>query len=181
MILYMSVAVKLVGEEHAMQLYRDSIFCPFFRGDRPAQKRVFDTILSGCIPVALAHHYEKDNDNKTSYFANGACPTSKVYPWAKGSFGEKYPHMGIDYSELFVEIDAKECGSGGVDCIPTVLEKLLNDTAALRKKQYTLAKYARLFSFGMQDNAFQHVDAMSALLVVGRHHVMLMSDLSQSP
>ena len=89
--------------------------------------------------------------------------------------------MGIDYSELFVEIDAKECGSGGVDCIPTVLEKLLNDTAALRKKQYTLAKYARLFSFGMQDNAFQHVDAMSALLVVGRHHVMLMSDLSQSP
>lgn len=177
----MSDAVKLNGEAHAMQLYRDSIFCPFFRGDRPAQKRVFDTILSGCIPVVLAYHYEKDHHNKTSYFAHGACPTSTVYPWAKGSFGENYPHMGIDYSELVVEIDAKKCGSVGVDCIPTVLEKFLNDTAALRKKQHTLAKYARLFSFGMQDNAFQHVDAMSALLIASRHHAMLMSDLTQSP
>lgn len=161
---------KMVGEAHTMQLYRESIFCPSFRGDTPDQKRFFDAILSGCIPVVMAHYWNDDDKNKTSYFAPAKnAALSNVYPWAKGSFGQKYPNMGIDYSELVIEINEKDCG---LDCLPTTLERWLKDPAALREKQKQLAKFARLFSFGMKDNAFQYVDAMAALLVRTRHYVL---------
>ena len=159
-----------------MRLYRDSVFCPCFRGDRPATRRIFDAMLSGCIPVVLAHRDDGRGAAATSYFARGPGITNAdVYPWARGSFGDAHPGMGIDYSELVVEVPA-ECG---VDCIPPVLEGLLlNDTAALRRKQRNLARYARLFSFGMgKGRAFERVDAMSALLVAARHHAMMLLGL----
>eukprot|EP00584_Thalassiosira_punctigera_P024351 CAMPEP_0172574100 /NCGR_PEP_ID=MMETSP1067-20121228/136531_1 /TAXON_ID=265564 ORGANISM="Thalassiosira punctigera, Strain Tpunct2005C2" /NCGR_SAMPLE_ID=MMETSP1067 /ASSEMBLY_ACC=CAM_ASM_000444 /LENGTH=560 /DNA_ID=CAMNT_0013366723 /DNA_START=93 /DNA_END=1775 /DNA_ORIENTATION=+ len=165
---------EMVWEAHTMQLYRDSVFCPSFRGDLPAQKRFFDAILSGCIPVVMAHRRAKNRRTgeyepcETSYFSPGA-PLSMVYPWARGSFGERHPDMGVDYSQLVVEIDAVDCG---VDCIPKTLEKLMEDPVALRQKQYSLARYARLFSYGMGDDALRPVDAMSALLVRARHFVV---------
>ena len=163
---------KMVGEAHTMQLYRDSVFCPVFRGDTPDQKRFFDAILSGCIPVVMAHYWKEGNDerNSTSYFAPATGTTlSEVYPWAKGSFGEKYPDMGIDYSQLVIEINEQDCG---MDCLPNTLERWLKDPIALREKQKVLAKFAPLFSFGMKDNAFNHVDAMSALMIRARHYVL---------
>ncbi len=89
---------------------------------------------------------------------------------AKGSFGEKFPEMGIDYSKLVVEINEIDCGA--MDCLPEKLENWLNDPEALRQKQLEIAKYARLFSYGMQQNAFKYADAMSALLVRARHYVI---------
>ena len=158
-----------------MRLYRDSVFCPCFRGDRPITRRIFDAMLSGCIPVVLAHRFTDRETGRTvtSYFARAqGASNAKVYPWARGSFGDGHPDMGIDYSELVVEIPA-ECG---VDCIPSVLEGLLlNDTAALRRKQRNLARYARLFSFGMgEGRIFERVDAMSALLIAARHHATML-------
>ncbi len=145
-----------------------------FRGDLPAQKRFFEVILSGCIPVVMAHRRAKNRRTgeyepcETSYFSPGA-PLSMVYPWARESFGERHPDMGVDYSQLVVEFDAVDCG---VDCIPKTLEKLMEDPVALREKQYSLARYARLFSYGMGDDALRHVDAMSALLVRARQAVV---------
>lgn len=84
--------------------------------------------------------------------------------------------MGIDYSQLAVEINEIECGK--LDCLPATLEKLLSSDpngsgiALLREKQRNLARYARLFSYGLGENAFQHVDAMSALLVRARHYAV---------
>jgi len=161
---------KMVGEARTMQLYRDSIFCPIFRGDTPDQKRFFDVILSGCIPVVMAHYWKEENDehNRSSYFAPGVS-LSTVYPWARGSFGEKYSGMGIDYSQLVIEIDEKDCG---MDCLPTALLSWLNDPVALREKQKLLATYSCLFSYSMNNTAFNQVDAMSALAVRARHYVM---------
>lgn len=156
---------KMVGEAETMQQYRDSVFCPVFRGDEPNQKRFFDALLSGCIPVVMAHYFREG----TSYFAPGV-ENRRVYPWAKGSFGEKFPEMGVDYSKLVVEINETDCGA--MDCLPGKLEKWLNDPEALRQKQLDIAKYARLFSYGMQQNAFTYADAMSALLVRARHYVI---------
>jgi len=36
-------------EATTMQRYRESIFCPCFRGDRPDVKRFFDVLLSGLM------------------------------------------------------------------------------------------------------------------------------------
>ena len=123
----------------------------------------------------MAHYFKANKDadfNSTSYFAPAAgAEISKVSPFARGSFGPKYPNMGIDYSKLVVEIDELSCGYT-VDCLPARLKKLLDDPAALREKQRYVAKYARLFSFGMKDNAFQYADAMSALLVQARHYTL---------
>ena len=152
-----------------MELYRQSILCPCFRGDTPDQKRFFDAVLSGCIPVVMSHYWmKKDGSKDTSYFAPGVSNT-KIYPWAKGSFGEEYSNMGIDYSKLVIEINESNCGE--LDCLPAFLEHWLNDKDALREKQEHLAKYARLFSYGLEGNAFQYVDAMSALSVRVRHYV----------
>lgn len=78
--------------------------------------------------------------------------------------------MGIDYSKLVVEINETDCGE--MDCLPGKLEKWLSDPEALRQKQLDIAKYARLFSYGLQDKAFKYADAMSALLVRARHYVV---------
>lgn len=161
-----------------MKLYRESIFCPVFRGDTPQQKRFFDAILSGCIPVVFSHHFlqnEQDEMYSTSYFSPHSGTTSRVYPWAKGSFGDKYPEMGIEYSKLVIEIEETALGETicDVKCMVKTLEILLTkDPAALKEKQNTIARYARLFSYGLQHNAFQYVDAMSALLVRARHYAL---------
>ena len=49
---------KLPNEQEVMQIYRDSIFCPCFRGDGPEQKRFIDAILSGCIPVVMSYEWD---------------------------------------------------------------------------------------------------------------------------
>jgi hypothetical protein len=158
-----------IGEAYVMNLYRESIFCPVFRGDTPDQKRFFDVILSGCIPVVMAHYWQQEGSKLTSYFAPGV-PNPTFLPWAKGSFGEKYPNMGVDYSKLVVEIE--ETGCPYLDCMPSILEGWLKDPAALLEKQKEVAKYACLFSFGMQQNTFQYVDAMSTLLVRAGHYLV---------
>eukprot|EP00581_Thalassiosira_minuscula_P014975 CAMPEP_0183731908 /NCGR_PEP_ID=MMETSP0737-20130205/36833_1 /TAXON_ID=385413 /ORGANISM="Thalassiosira miniscula, Strain CCMP1093" /LENGTH=492 /DNA_ID=CAMNT_0025964761 /DNA_START=201 /DNA_END=1679 /DNA_ORIENTATION=- len=151
-------------EAGTMQRYRESIFCPCFRGDRPDVKRFFDVLLSGCIPVIMTDYSEDDTPEHFSGASNAV-----IYPWAKGSFGEDFPTMGIDYSKLVIEISEKECY---VDCMVATLEKLLKDPEVMREKQKNIAKYARFFAYGMQKNAFQHVDAMSALLVRARHYAL---------
>lgn len=158
-----------VGEAYVMSLYRESIFCPIFRGDTPDQKRFFDVILSGCIPVVMAHYWQQDGSNMTSYFAPGV-PNHRFLPWALGSFGEKYPDMGVDFSKLVIEID--ETGCPYLDCMPSILEGWLKDPAALLEKQKEVAKYARLFTYGLQKNMFLYVDAMSTLLVRARHYIV---------
>ncbi|KAK1741967.1 hypothetical protein QTG54_007540 [Skeletonema marinoi] len=35
-------------------IYKHSVFCPVLPGDSPPQKRFFDVIIMGCIPVVLA-------------------------------------------------------------------------------------------------------------------------------
>ena len=45
---------KIPPSRFFTHLYKDSIFCPTFPGDTPPQKRFFDVILMGCIPVVLS-------------------------------------------------------------------------------------------------------------------------------
>ena len=164
---------RMRDERGALQLYRDSLFCPVLRGDTPVQKRLFDAILSGCIPAVLAYKWfdKQENATQVSYFSHGL-PNYVFLPFAKGAF-EGDPDMGIDYQEMVVEVD----GSCGLRCMKPTLEKLMKNSEELRRKQQALAWYAPLFSFGMDDgDAFKYPDAVSAMLVQARHHVLAMKD-----
>ena len=83
--------------------------------------------------------------------------------------------MGIDYSDIVVEIDSKKCG---VECIPTILgDLLMKNPDVLRKKQEYLAHVATLLTYGMEDNSLQYVDSISALLVMAKHYIRFSSEL----
>jgi hypothetical protein len=161
---------KFSNEQEVMSLYRHSIFCPSLRGDSPDQKRFFDAILSGCLPVVLTYRFHSESDpdgvNLTSYFGPNV-PLKNYLPFAKGSF-EGEPDMGIDYSQLVVEVD----GACGLACMKPTLEALMKNPEELRRKQKAVARYARLFSVGLEDNAWKYVDAVTALLVHARHEIM---------
>ena len=156
---------RMPDEQETMALYRQSLFCPSLRGDSPNQKRFFDAILSGCIPVVITHRFGKSN-NETSYFAPNV-PLSYYLPYAKGSFfGE--PDMGIDYSELVVEIDAK-CG---IKCIKPALEDLIvKKPNELRRKQLAIVKIGRLLTYGLAENAWRNIDTMIPMILHARHEI----------
>lgn len=163
-----------VGETTVQRAYGDTIFCPCIRGDQSPQKRIFDSILNGCIPVVLS--YNSSNEESLSFYAKHGDTIRQTYPFAEGNF-DKWPNMGIDWRDLVVSVD----GSCGPKCILPTLEKLLsNHWDMLVYKQHTLAKYAKLFSVGMETNGLQHVDAVSALLVHARHYINSQDDTGRN-
>ena len=153
-------------EDEILSLYRRSVFCPCIRGDTPAQKRFFDALLSGCIPVVLEYEYSHE-EGYTSFFRPNGTSTRLVYPFSKGIFHEE-PNMGIDYSELVVAVN----GTCGIPCIiPTLEELLLHHPEQVIAMQKKIASVASLFSYGMESNALQHPDAIAGMLVQIRHFV----------
>jgi hypothetical protein len=156
---------SLAGEGRVQEIYRDTIFCPCLRGDEPPQKRIFDAMLAGCIPVVLEYDTSHEQ-GYPSHFAKGADSIRITYPFAKGSF-YGLPGMGVDWSEIVVAIN----GTCGSKCMLPVLEDLiLNHHDELQKKQEAMLKYTRLYSYGMEKNGLQYVDAVVALLVQARHY-----------
>ena len=152
------------GESPVLQAYHNSVFCPTLRGDSPPQKRFFDVLLNGCIPVVLAH--ESTDPPLLSYFARGGASTVRTYPYAIGSFDE-WPHMGIQYETVVVEVN----GTCGMSCFFPMLEDLLlHHPDKIRAKQREIARLAPLFAYGMEHNRLQQADATAALLVQARHH-----------
>jgi hypothetical protein len=158
---------SLSNERDILDLYQDSIFCPCLRGDTPAQKRIFDALLSGCIPVVL--EYESYEGRRfPSHFEQRGPSIRTVYPFARGSF-KNYPKMGIDYSKIMVTID----GACGIPClVPALEDLLLNHRDQVREMQENIGRVARLFSFGMEHNSMKQVDAIAALLVKIHHYVI---------
>jgi hypothetical protein len=159
---------RLPDESEVMKLYRESIFCPIFRGDSPIQKRFFDVLLSGCIPVVMTYYRTPNSNNyqnATSYFAEGAVTVTDTYPFAKSTFDGR-SDLGIEYSSLVVEIPG-----GCLECIGPTLKNILSRPELLREKQNHLASLSTLFSYGMEGNFLKHPDAVSALLVQAKHYV----------
>lgn len=157
----------ITGEASIQDMYRRSIFCPCLRGDAPPQKRLFDAILNGCIPVVMEHNKSKE-DGIPSHFAAGGISIRQTYPFAKGSFFNALD-MGVDMRDIVVTIPA----ACGMKCmLPALHQLLLYDTDVLREKQNNLTRYASLFSYGMEENgSLQYADAVATMLVQARHFV----------
>jgi len=139
-------------------MYKDSIFCPTLPGDTPPQKRFFDVILMGCIPVVLAFDTEHPSAlNTTSWHKPGGTPIENSYPWIKGS-NSTDPENEIDYRSFVVEV------KGGVENVRPTIEALMQNYTEIRRRQLALMKYAPYFSYGMGTDSHKHPDAFSKIL-----------------
>lgn len=138
-------------------VYKDSVFCPTLPGDTPPQKRFFDVVLMGCIPVVLAFATEQPNcPSNTSWHQPGGQPIENSYPWIRGS-NNTHPEDEIDYREFVVEVD-------GVENVRSTIEGLMRNYTEIRRRQLALMRYAPYFSYGVGDDAHRYPDAFSKIL-----------------
>lgn len=141
-------------------MYKDSIFCPTLPGDTPPQKRFFDVILMGCIPVVLAFD---THDNYTSWHQPGGRSIYDSFPWIKGS-NNTHPQNEIDYHSFVVEVRGVE------NFLPTI-EALMQNYTEIRRRQLNLMKYASYFSYGMGVDSHAYPDAFTKILESLRYHL----------
>ncbi|KAK7308980.1 hypothetical protein RJT34_05356 [Clitoria ternatea] len=83
-------AVKCDGAESIIELFVESEFCLQPPGDSPTRKSVFDSLISGCIPVLF--------DPFTAYYQ---------YPW----------HLPEDHDKYSVFVDKKEVREKNVNVV----------------------------------------------------------------
>ena len=168
------------GEREILSMYRDTVFCPILRGDDPVQKRPYDAWLSGCIPVVLK--YNSTEEDFPSYYARNAVSIRHTYPFSVGSF-YGVPDMGLPYRDMVVEIDAHECGDEhGIVCMLHTLERLLEqEPERLTKIKETIRRVVPLLSYGMEQNALQYPDVVSAILVKARHYIEHLQPSDMAP
>lgn len=135
----------------------------------PPQKRFFDVILMGCIPVVVScptNPFINNDGNRStvSWHTDGGRPYEDAYPWTPES-GNVYPHHAIDYKSFVVEVP---CSIAEVR--PTI-ENLMNNYTDIRRRQLNMMKYAPLLSYGMGADSHRYPDAFYQILQSLRHHV----------
>lgn len=80
--------------------------------------------------------------------------------------------MGVDWSDLVVTIDS---GCGTKCIVPKLEDMLLHYRKKIVDKQRAILARAKLLSYGLQDHALQHADAVASLLVQSRHFAQSLS------
>ena len=137
-------------------LYKNSVFCPVLPGDNPPQKRFFDVIIMGCIPVVLAFETEMTSQSKESWHSPGGYPVELSYPFAKYS-NSISPENEIDYDSFVVKV--KDVGS-----IRETLIGLLQNRTEIERLQSNLMKNAQFFLFGMGEDSHSYEDAFAKVV-----------------
>jgi hypothetical protein len=147
------------------ELYRQSTFCPILMGDECAQKRFFDVILAGCIPVVL--EFEGDEEGWPSWYNHKRCSVRRTYPFARGTYFNDMT-AGLDYSSFVVSVN----GTCGLSCMKAVLEHVMKDEGRLKLLRENMYKYASLFTISLDASENEkRPDAFSAIMVTLRHYL----------
>ena len=148
-----------------MDVYRQSVFCPILMGDECAQKRFFDVIFAGCIPVVL--EFEGDEYGWPSWYNHKRCSVRRTYPFARGTYFDDMK-AGIDYASFVVAIN----GTCGLPCMKAELEQIMKQEEILKKIRDKMSKYALLFTIGLDpDQNNKSPDAFHAMMVTLRHYL----------
>lgn len=121
-----------------------SVFCPVVQGDVPHQKRLFDSVLTGCIPVVIAFPSHKTGE--VSWWFPGGPPVSRMVPFP----------TEIDYYSFVVEVPQEEVAEG------RFVEYLLRlSDADIRSRQEAMRRYRQFFRF---DFTGSEADGFSLLM-----------------
>mmetsp|Transcript_6879 Transcript_6879/g.12003 ORF Transcript_6879/g.12003 Transcript_6879/m.12003 type:complete len:242 (-) Transcript_6879:94-819(-) len=131
-------------QDNISALYQDSVFCLILPGDGCPQKRFFDVMLNGCIPLVLYFKESDEDGYPTFYQWSNSCSIRRTYPYAKGTFFEDAA-AGIDYTSLVVTFD----GLSGFDDLKPSIEAALQDKERLIRIRQTIRNYVTLFSYGL--------------------------------
>ena len=115
-------------------LYSKSIFCPVLPGDIAWQRRFFDVINCGCIPVVISYPINKNPKHNTrswyvpednSYGIDDTWSVEETYPFV---LQQKDNNIGINYSNFVIEITGNETNPGqSITNLITTLNTLLTD------------------------------------------------------
>ena len=150
------------------ELYRSSTFCLILPGDATWQKRFFDVMLNGCIPLVPSFFPSNERDTKyvTFYRWRGHPSTRTTYPWSKGIFfGDD--DAGIDYMDLVLPFD----GYNPYPSLAETVERTLQNVTEVHRLRRNIMKFVQLFTHGLDDNMYRYADAFTATLVALRHYV----------
>jgi hypothetical protein len=157
-----------VYQDEAFDTYRESVFCPCLAGDGPPQKRFFDAMMSGCLPVVVSAKTSRYPGRK-SWFKIDRSSVEASYPFAKGMF---HGGMEIDYESFVVQ--ARNVGD-----IKPAMEAILANPDELRRRQRNLRKYAALVSYDFDANAPRE-NAFTQILKVLKYYLHLPPDSDDS-
>ena len=153
--------------------YHDSVLCLCLPGDGTAQKRFFDVIMSGCLPVVI--EWSISNGTDISWFMPDNIPLrNNAWKFALTEFALTAPTSGaypywnnIDYRSFVVRVPGNIHNISDMSHILPYLEsEVLSNATLIREKQIALQKNAPLFAWGMGDDAHAYEDAFTELLKV---------------
>jgi hypothetical protein len=164
---------------YAFDSYQNSIFCPVLAGDTSWQRRFFDAILSGCLPLVLMWDTPKHMGGKSWFLPtieNTRSITFSVqqtYPFAKGLFpGDEEQEVEIDYESFVVECPGNPVNESDVSSIRLTVEDMLrNRPDEIRQRQLAMKKVALSFTFGMGDDAHKYNDGFARMIRALRYTV----------
>eukprot|EP00928_Gymnodinium_smaydae_P086853 TRINITY_DN71269_c0_g1_i1.p1 TRINITY_DN71269_c0_g1~~TRINITY_DN71269_c0_g1_i1.p1 ORF type:complete len:572 (-),score=118.43 TRINITY_DN71269_c0_g1_i1:54-1769(-) len=107
-----------------------SVFCPVVQGDVPHQKRLFDSMLTGCIPVVVA--FPSHVPGKVSWWLPGGPPVERMVPFPRD----------IDYRSFVVEVPQAVVEAGGlVEALLRIPEAELEARRAALRRARSLVRY----------------------------------------
>jgi Exostosin family len=167
------ISKKNFNEQEALNAYGDSVFCPVLAGDLCWQKRFYDVILSGCLPVVLEWtDPNRPEDWRTWFTPSGAAVSSveECYPFMKGQFGND-DSIEIDYDEFVVRAPGNASNEEDVSSLRLTMEQLGKDTSRIHEMQLALMTAAQRMSFGLGVDAHQSNDAFAHILRALAHVV----------
>eukprot|EP00931_Biecheleriopsis_adriatica_P080283 TRINITY_DN53639_c0_g1_i1.p1 TRINITY_DN53639_c0_g1~~TRINITY_DN53639_c0_g1_i1.p1 ORF type:complete len:561 (+),score=87.28 TRINITY_DN53639_c0_g1_i1:24-1685(+) len=107
-----------------------SVFCPVVQGDVPHQKRLFDAMLTGCIPVAIA--FPSHVKGETSWWLPGGPPIDRMLPFPED----------IDYRSFVVEVPMVEVERGRfMQALLSIPEAELEERRAAMQRARSLVRF----------------------------------------
>lgn len=169
---------KAFNAQDAFKAYRDSIFCPVLSGDLCWQKRFYDVVLSGCLPVVLEWTTDLPEGQQRSWFLpeNLIRNQSPYYDFTiESCFPFIKDHLAngtkIAYDEFVVRAPANSSNPEDVSSIRATMEMLINNPDQLKQMQLSLMNAAQRLAYGLGIESHQSNDAFAHILRVLGHLV----------
>jgi hypothetical protein len=153
------------------QQYADSVFCPILAGDMAWQRRFFDVIMSGCLPVVLSWNTSRGTSWHIPETMSPITPSiDMAYPFAKGRFSGK--DLAVDYESFVVQCPGNVTNQEDVSSLRmTMLDLLENKPDEIRQRQLNMKEYAMAFSFGLGEDAHRYNDAFARIVRVLKQYI----------
>ena len=152
-------------DDMMQQLYPQTLVCPVLPGDTAVQKRFYDVLLRGCIPLLPVWNCSNDPPSLSAHQECGDSLTNSL-AFARDNNNNSPSKVGIDYLRDVVVTYKANCG---IWCVKQTVKRLVANQTELNRLFANAKKYAPLFSYGLENNMFRHVDAFSAIIVQLRH------------